>query len=123
MEKLTRQQAIEQGYTHFGYDGREWQHANSIEDITDEHFNNEIGILLLFDKQKQYTAITAEDIKDMVSDKVEDLRSDETCDDTQVCYESVKSMPIQHFQELANAVNKAIEDNYYYNLTKIELIP
>ncbi len=115
IRKLTPQQAIEQGYVHFGYKGLEYQTLNDLSDITDEDI--ERGVCLF---SKDYTTPTCqEDIQTFLADHIQDNWSFETQDDSNDVYEAIMAIDLS---DIADRINKVLQDKKYYILTDIELV-
>ncbi|QQT43321.1 Uncharacterised protein [Sphingobacterium multivorum] len=115
IKKLTPQQALEQGYVNFGYKGLEYQTLNDLSDITDEDI--ERGVCLF---SKEYTTPTCqEDIQTFLADHIQDNWSSETQDDTNDVYEAIMAIDLS---DIADRINKVLEDKKYYTLTDIELV-
>ncbi|WGQ15545.1 hypothetical protein [Sphingobacterium faecium] len=115
MDKLTIQQALEQGYLFFGYKGLEYQTLNDLSDITQEDVDR--GVCLF---SKEYTSPSCEEnIKEFIADHIQDQWSAETNDDTSDVYDAIMSIDLS---DIASRVNKVLEDKKYYTLTDIELI-
>jgi hypothetical protein len=118
MEQLTVAQAIEQGYTHFGFEGREYQHLNPIEDF--HHSVSEENVVL-FDKEAGYVpSVSAEEIADLIAEQIQCEVNDNTADDTDDAYDIVKGLD---FEPIAKMINDALDHKRYYFLTKIKLVP
>lgn len=115
MERLTIKEALEQGYTHFGYKGLEYQTINELSDITDEDI--ERGVCLF---SKEYTTPTCEeDIQTFVADHIQDNWSAETQDDTNDVYQAIMAIDLS---DIAKRINNVLQDKKYYTLTDIELV-
>lgn len=123
MEKLTVKEAIEQGYTHCGYDTGEWQHVRDITKLDPDDFSNEYRRLVLCDPRPSYTGISADDIREVLAERVQNIRQDETADDTDNCSDAVNEMELTPFRVLADAINEKLKSEPYYTLTDIELTP
>lgn len=115
MKKLTVKQAIEEGYSHWGYKDREYQYAQNLEDIVDDDFNTD-ETLVLFEKEPFYRSISASEIQDLIFDYMYD--NDETSDDTDFMDDRFSE---SDFKPLSDLINKKLSDYPYYFLTDIEL--
>jgi len=119
MDKLTRKEAIEQGYTYYGQDKGEFQHLYSIENMNEVDF--ESGPVYLAEKEPYYTpAISPEEVTETLADMVYCQVSDETGDDTDDAYDIVKGLD---FTATTKLINEALKDKKYYKLTSIQLTP
>lgn len=115
IKKLTPQQALEQGYIHFGYKGLEYQTLNDLSDISDEDI--ERGVCLF---SKEHTTPTCEeDIQTFLADHIQDNWSSETQDDTNDVYEAIMSIDLA---DIADRINNVLDHKRYYTLTDIELV-
>lgn len=113
-ETITAKDAIEQGYSYFGYTGLECQTLNELSDITEEDIDR--GACLF---SKEFTTPTCnEDIKEFLADHIQDNWSSETQDDTNEVYQAIMSLDLS---DITNRVNKALEHKKYYYLTDIEI--
>ena len=119
-QKMTVAEALEAGYTKFGFADREWQSALDIESEANEYFDNPLGSLLLFEKTEYHPSIDARGISDILADHIADNHGDETGDDTDDVYDTVKAID---FTSTANMINEQLSKHTYYMLTDIELIP
>jgi V8-like Glu-specific endopeptidase len=119
--QLTVKEALEQGYTKFGFDGREWQSALDLQtDIDADTFSGQSGKPLLFHKEEYHPGIDAESIKDLLADHIACNHYDETGDDTDNVEDAVRELD---FESVAEMINEKLLSTTYYKLTDIELIP
>jgi hypothetical protein len=117
METLTLQQAISEGYTHFGYTGRDYQSVNPLEDITEDDFKDDN--IVLFEKKPFYLGIDADNLRDIVTDTVID--NGEIADDTDEPYDLLRDGV--NWEKFAEEINDAMRHRPYWRLTKIKLVP
>lgn len=119
-EKLTVKEAIEQGYTHFGFADQEFQHLLSI--ATDLNVSTFKKKVCLFGKEPSSCAsISREEIADMLADHMSSSVGEDTGDDdTDDIYDIIIKLD---FGPCAEMINSALSHKKYYSLTKIELIP
>jgi|SRR5690606_15322683 len=115
MKTITVKEAIQQGYEYFGYKDREFQHAQSLKDISEEDFNTN-ETLILFNKKASYRSISAEEIQELIFDYMYD--NDEMADDTEFMNDIFSE---SDFKPLSELINKKLSDYPYYFLTDIEL--
>jgi hypothetical protein len=120
--QLSVKEALEQGYTHFGYEGMEYQPLNAIEDFSAEDISK---TPLLFTKEFTVPSIDVETIKELIGDYLWNQWVDETLDDDAVAlHREVKEMPDVLFEPIESAVNEEMAKYHkYYRLTDIKLIP
>lgn len=114
--QLTKQQAIEAGYTHFGYAEREWQCMRDLCDLDDDDYTDD---LRLFEKSGITPSIKSESIKEMIADQMESDWGNDTGDDTEEVFKAVNSVD---FSQLAKDINDAVARIKCYRLTNIKLI-
>ena len=70
-QKLTLQQALEQGYTHFFYKGEGYQAMNELSQVTDEDFKR--GLELVNKETETISSyVTAEDIREFIAETSEE---------------------------------------------------
>lgn len=116
--KLTVKEALEKGFEHWGYEGREFQSLNDLEDISPDDFKSQNNLLLF---SKEYTTPTCEEnIKDFLADHIQEQWWSETTDDTNDVRDAIMDLDLS---DIADRINKALESKKYYTLTDIELIP
>ncbi|QQT43330.1 Uncharacterised protein [Sphingobacterium multivorum] len=112
---ITAQEAIAQGYLYFGYKGMEYQTLNDLTDISQEDIDR--GVCLF---SKEYTTPSCEEnIKEFIADHIQDQWGAETNDDTSDVYDAIMSIDLS---DIADRINKVLEDKKCYHLTDIELI-
>lgn len=120
-EQLTVKQALEQGYTHYGYEKwTDYQRLCSIEDISEDDFN--AGVILLAQKEKHFFTVDEDDIKEAVVDTLVSNYCDQSGDDDGDNIHTELSDLIQ-VADLVNVVNEFFAKHSWRYLTKIELIP
>lgn len=117
---LTRQQAIEQGYTCVGKFDLQWQNQTQIEELDDEDLK--VNIWLLFDTETQHLGINPDLVKDSVMDLIWEAESDIGCD-TDMGKDAVEDFDWSKLTEVIDAINEALKSATYRSLTKIRLIP
>ena len=121
MEQLTLKQAIEQGYTHYGFAHREWQHAEELhDDLFKEVEEGDHENLVLFEKKPSYPSISKENIAERLAEYISDNDYEECHRDDECVYTSVKGMD---FSEVANTINEALKVHKYWMLTDIKILP
>ena len=122
MSKLTVLEALEQGYTHCGWNDKDWQVLHKLEDMNQEDFNDEFesGELVLAAKDPKTTTITKEQIGETLAELMLDLHSQQCADDTDEVYDLVKEL---NFEQAAEMINKKLESKKYWDLTDIKLVP
>jgi len=112
---LTVKEALEQGYTHYGFDGEEYNHK--ISKIDNAYFPD--GALLV-DKDNSYPfTISAKSIEEWVCETLigeQDEVSDPDGELSELASEA-------DFQKLADDINERMSKIKYRDLTDIELIP
>lgn len=116
--ELTVKEAIEQGYTHFGYDTGDFQHLSRLEDVSKEDFDGHFDIVLA-DKEAYYITTTADRIMSAVSDDI--CCQDDYKDDTGTVEDALKEM--DGWGDFADKINAKLKEHPYWHLTKIKLLP
>lgn len=118
MNQLTIKEALEQGYTYCGKKSDSYNSLHTIKDLHPIDFGEDK--LYLYSKQGVSPAITAECLKDMISDHMESDWGNDTGDDSEQVYE--KAMEL-NYEPFADMINAAMADIVSYSFTEIELIP
>lgn len=113
---MTLKQAIEAGYTHFGYANRDWQPIVELSELTDEQYDSD---LRLFAKEFRQPSISAESIKEILADNMESDWGDDTSDDTNQVYDEVNKLD---FESTSQMINTALSHIKAFKLTKIKLV-
>lgn len=116
MTSLTKEQALDEGYTLCGFADKDYQSLMNIVDMTSDEINN--AKLVIADKEPIRPSITAETIKEMIAETMESDWGNDTLDDTEEVYKRINKLD---FTETANMVNKSVENVICYRLTKIQL--
>lgn len=121
MKQLTLAQAIERGYTYYGFKDSGYQNLLPIDDISDISPDDFPEDALLFGVNPYYTPkITPEEASDLVADFVAERTAEATGDDTMIVHDTIKKLD---FSAFADVVNLSLADRKYYTLTDIKLIP
>lgn len=115
MDKLTPQQALEQGYTHYTIDQTE--HYGRITDLLEPWFKDEIkeGKFLVLEKEKHAFSISAETIHGLLQDYVTGQEEYYNEDDS-----LVDELAEADFDKIAELVNVGFEERFMFP-TEIEL--
>lgn len=120
MEQITLKEAIEQGYTKYGFTEREWQSTNDIHDGVFQEVDEEYwDSLVLFDKQSEQPSITSKQISDLLADSIGEQDACESGREDDAVYEAVNSV---NYTEIAKTVNEALKPCEYWRLTDIKLV-
>lgn len=119
MEQLTVKQAIEQGYTHFGRAGEDFQHLCQLDSVDVNGIGDDIYEYVLADSKAHHLSIDGDSIWDMVQDSV--MASSDFSDDTDAIPDALKEgVP---WSEYADKINAVLQNHPYWYLTKIKLVP
>lgn len=119
MEQLTVKEAIEQGYTHFGREGEDFQHLYQLDSVDARYIGGDDYKYVVADKKAHYLSIDADSIWDMVQDSI--MGSSEFSDDTDSIPDSLKAeVP---WEEYATKINSVLQGHPYWYLTDIKLVP
>lgn len=117
--ELTIKEALEQGYTKYGYFNREWQTTQNLHvDIFKDEEEYEHENLCLFEKKSKSTSISSEAIAEILSDHIGCMDGDECARDDDIIYDVVMKID---FTETANMINKKLEEYKYWMLTNIKI--
>jgi hypothetical protein len=117
MERLTKKEALEKGYSLCGFKNREYQLLQKVADLNKVDFSEPIFLASI--EPFYIPSIDAETIADILADHMYDQVGEQTNDDTNEVHDIVKKLD---FSKSANIINQALEDKKYYSLTDIELI-
>ncbi len=118
MKKLTKAEALEQGYTLCGYSKHtDWQSLMSIKDLSDEELSGDE--LVLASKDFERPTATANWVKELIADSMESDWGGDTGDDTEEVFNAINELD---FTTTAEMINKALLDIKSYKLTDIVLI-
>lgn len=120
--KLTVKEALEQGYTHFGYSDEGYQ---PMIDLIDFDTAKASGKERLFSKEYMHPTIDVENIKHLIGNDIEDNWAAETHDDDSTAIiREVNEMDDLPFQAVADVVNDELKKYHqYYRLSDIKLVP
>lgn len=121
--QLTVKEAIEQGYTLYGYDGYGYQSLFEISDLdADEIESAEDNgrTIIAADKEPRYVSVTVKDLYDDLIDNLMD-REEAKGKDTREIEHLVKTAV--DWDDIAAKINAALKTRPYYPLTDIKLVP
>lgn len=119
--KLTRKEALLQGYTKCGFDQRDWQMCMDIEDMTEADFETSmLTKIVVFSKESTHPDVSEERLREIVADQVSDSWCDETGDDTTGVLDAIKSVDFSGIHKL---LTEALSEYQCWFATDIELIP
>lgn len=116
MEKLTIQQAIEQGYKYFVYPEDGYQTIKTI--VSDEpDFTRKV---MLCEKEPYHpNGMDSKSIAELLADNIECNHVDETGDDTEQVFDKIKSLD---FTDVEKRIEEALSTLNYYRQSEVELI-
>ncbi len=120
METLTVKEAIDQGYTKYGFSDKEWQNTQELHDdvfkeVEEENWED----LVLFGKESSHPNIDAKTIGELLSEHIGINDSEECARDDDEVYTTVSAMD---FSDVAKKINKELEKHKYWMLTDIKLV-
>lgn len=119
MEQLTVKEALEQGYTHFGRSGEDFQHLMQLESVDVNGIDDDGYNYVLANPKAHHLSIDADSIWDMVQDSI--MGSSEFSDDTDSIPDALKTeVP---WEEYAKKINSVLQGHPYWYLTDIKLVP
>jgi len=120
MKQLTIKQAIDEGYTKYGFASRDWQTTQDLhDDIFDEVEPEDWDDIVLFEKESTTPSISAKEIAELLSDYIGDNDSEECMREDEQIYDAVKAID---FTDISEKINKAMESHKYWMLTDIKLV-
>lgn len=118
--ELTVKEALEQGYSLWGYENEEFQHLRNLSEISPEYFeNSEYRNIVLADKEPTYLSVNADDLHERISEELKD--GSDFQDDTDMIDDAVKVAV--NWEEIADKINESLKSRPYYYLTNIRLKP
>lgn len=95
MEQLTLKEAIEQGYTHYGYADQGYQAMNDLSFFDEMEVT---GTEMLFEKDAAAPfKVTPEAVKEILRDQISDEWYSSTGDDTDEMYDFLNDIPLEKF--------------------------
>jgi len=120
MEKMTIKQAIEQGYTHYGYAGEGYQRLGILSDIDESCFIGD-QVLLLASKEIDYTTFDKDDIAEIIADHCVDVHCTNTGDDDgSNLFKSLKTDI--DYSAITDKINEFFTSHWHKKLINIELV-
>lgn len=125
VEQLTVKEALEQGYTHWGYDNRDFQHLSRLEGLMEGDFKDGpafelYGYIVLAQKEPYYLSISSDTVQEIISDHI--MSQDNYCDDDfNTVPDALKE--VEGWDEFAVKINAKLKEHPYWYLTQIKLIP
>lgn len=116
-EKLTVEQAIEKGYTHFiEEEGERLEKFSSLDDFNKEYFKTKVCFLVDMSAPYHYS-LSADAIRDIIADHVSG--QEDVVDDDDKLY----NIAHEHdYSQLAEELNKKFETQKYYVTTTIQVV-
>ena len=118
MISISRQQALEDGFTLCGFDGVEYQTLMKIKEVAPENLCS--GVIRIADKEAMNPNITSETLAELIADSISSTWCEDTGDDTDEVYNQIMAMD---FTEMAKNINDKLKLRAYYSLTNLRLIP
>ena len=116
-KQLTVEQAIAEGFEYAGHKDVGWQNYVEISDMHEQDLKDDSYYLV--SKEKDHPSISAEMIKDLITDDVDCRFCDETgCDDSTVS----DALHDVDFSAIAKEVNEALSVIWSSKITDIQLI-
>ena len=113
---MTKQQAIEQGYTHFIYEkGDSFQRLLSV--IQDEIDYNKNPVLV--EKESNSPCFDEKTIKDIVANELDGQYYDETKDDYSGVYDLIMEIDFSH---VTKVINEKLESVKHYRSSGVKLV-
>lgn len=118
-EQLTVSEALAQSYEYYIYsNGDRWQSLGQISDTASIDFKK---LPLIIEKEGQAVWVpSSKDLGELIADHMQGNWDDETGDDSNDVYDSVKELD---FSEMRTKIEEAVKDKHYYRATKIKLVP
>lgn len=116
MDTMTKEEALSKGYSLCGFDKLDYQSLMNIADLSDDEIKERK--FLIADKDSITPSISADSIKELLSETIESDWGNDTGDDTEEVYKTIQKLD---FSETAKMINEALTKIKCYKLTKIEL--
>lgn len=115
-DKLTRQEALKQGYTKCTNTIDQWCYLTDIKDLTEIDFENDTWWLA--DKKSKAFQINEDFLSELLSERIGEDEYEETGRDNDDISLAISSLD---FSETTKMINEKLQEFNYYNLTRIEL--
>lgn len=121
MEKLTIKQALEQGYTHCGYEDLTEQTLMPISQMDDDNFDFAQGKILVADTKKHCAKIDSDDLISFLNDHFYETDENPFENDDEISdYLKEEKAMIEEFTSKINAIYA--KKYWYYLCHNIELV-
>jgi len=117
IDKLTRAQAIQAGYTLCGYADQEFQTLIKVNEVMPQDYHKP---LMLAEREGTHPKIDAKELAEVVADHLYSNWGEVNSDSAEEVYNEVKAMD---FTDMANKINEKVKSHVLYILTDIRLIP
>lgn len=115
IEKLTIEQAIDQGYESFVYPEDGFQALKGLD--YDIDFDKKP---MLVEKEPYHpSGISAKDIAELIAENLEENHSSDSGDDTEQVYDAIMEI---NFSEVEKMIDEKLSKLYYYRQSDVELI-
>ena len=121
MEKLTVQQAIEQGYKSWLYADEQFQAIQDLAFIEDHHFYKKIE-LVSKEPYHPSSGLDADSIIDMIAEQIWENHYEESRDDTSSVPDAIRELPKELFEPIIKAIDNKLNTLSYYKSSGIELV-
>lgn len=120
MEELTVKQALEQGYTHYGFKDREWQSVSKLHDnVFEELDEHEYEEVVLFEKSFNVLHTSEQDVSEIIAESVSYNYSQECASDEDNVYSDIIDLD---FSGIVKQINDKMKDHKYWMITDIKLV-
>jgi hypothetical protein len=119
MDKLTLQQAIEQGYEYFVYPSDGYQSLKSLSEYSEDEINWKNNPTLCGKEPQHPGGMDAEELRDHLAGLISDNHASETGCDTDGVYDAIKEID---FTEIAEKIQEKLNGINFFWQSKIELI-
>ena len=118
--QLTYSEAIEQGYTRYIYAHGGFQTAYLLNDAGEIQWHREIELV---EKESYHPkGIDAEDIIEFIADTIESNHGNDTGDDTERVYKTLKAINPAVCQPLIDEINARLASLHYFEGSGITLV-
>jgi len=111
MKTITIEEAINQGYTLAGVQGRDWQQGIPLAELNSEDLK--LQVWCPFSKEFRTPGMDEESIKEMIADAIETNWSEDTGDDTEEVYKLIISVD---FQPLLDKIKEKVKEVQAFSL-------
>ncbi len=120
MKELTIKEAIEQGYTKYGFEDQDDQFTNDLHDDVFEEYDEEYhGGMVLFEKETVTPKIGKDYLSDTLPEPIFEYEFEELIGLDDLILDEIKAID---YTEITEKINKVLGKHKYWILTDIHLV-